>query len=995
MAFTDVRARIGQWICKHRRSIKITSAILIFYTLAGFLLLPWFLQRYLTHSLANDLQHTIEVQDVRFNPFLLKLQIDGLKILDTDNTPLVSLEQFRFDYEFLSVFRLVYGIEELVIEKPFVKLEADGKGSYTLLHMFAAKSDAMLEETQPTDNAEKSSIPAVWLEKFQINGGSIDYLDSARAGGFQQHIDLPNFAIDDFYTLKKEHANHITVEVRDLDGGMLHLDTTVNSIEPLHVVGQLAVKNFNLAPAWKWLMLPVSFNLQVPRFELATNFDLQVQDTTDLQISGGSLTLRDMALSNKNAPDAQVIKLPLLSVNDVQMNLQQQTVVIGTVQATDGFLDVVLDKQGAVNLQALFEPVPTAEVAQTPAPATPPAEPAKPWDVLIHQVAVSNYTLQLRDEKPKEPFAITLSPMSITINEFKPLSAEKFAIQLKSGLTGEKIQQPGNITVDTQLQLTPMVADVHLDMQQFPLLLIQPYVHDIAKADIRSGAAGALMDIHFEAGDKPTLNVQGAANVQKLAVHEKGKDRKVLSWNALDITGFSYQLQSGALKIAKVSLDQPDTGFIINDDGTNNIAQLLLPQPETKKSSDPMKMSIGDIVINKANLGFADLSMKPNFKVAMQQLSGSISGLSSDPKTQATIKLKGKVDRYAPVTIEGKLNPLIAKPNLDVHMAFSNLELTTFTPYSGTYAGFKIERGQLSLDIDYKLVDDKIQGKNKIVMNQLQLGNPVESAKAVNLPLRLAIALLKDENGVIDLGFEVGGDLNDPQFSIGGILWKVVSNMIMKVVTSPFNALSGLVGGASTEGVDQIIFAPGQDELDEVSLTKLQTAAAALNKRSSLKLNIQGNTAPVEDRAGIQSQKLIAVLQEKDGDIPADAFLSSQAAIENGSAYKAMSRYYDKQGKEDLGDIEDKIEDAMKARGEKPDSKTVEALAYDQGWKNLQAKFPVSDDELHQLAMQRAQQIKAVLVEKNSVAPERVFVLDANADPAKASLTTALILDAN
>jgi hypothetical protein len=478
-------------------------------------------------------------------------------------------------------------------------------------------------------------------------------------------------------------------------------------------------------------------------------------------------------------------------------------------------------------------------------------------------------------------------------------------------------------------------------------------------------------------------------------VHEKGKDRKVLSWNALDIKGFSYQLQSGALKIAKVSLDQPDTGFIINDDGTNNIAQLLLPQPETKKSSDPMKMSIGDIVINKANLGFADLSMKPNFKVAMQQLSGSISGLSSDPKTQATIKLKGKVDRYAPVTIEGKLNPLIAKPNLDVHMAFSNLELTTFTPYSGTYAGFKIERGQLSLDIDYKLVDDKIQGKNKIVMNQLQLGNPVESAKAVNLPLRLAIALLKDENGVIDLGFEVGGDLNDPQFSIGGILWKVVSNMIMKVVTSPFNALSGLVGGASTEGVDQIIFAPGQDELDEVSLTKLQTAAAALNKRSSLKLNIQGNTAPVEDRAGIQSQKLIAVLQEKDGDIPADAFLSSQAAIENGSAYKAMSRYYDKQGKEDLGDIEDKIEDAMKARGEKPDSKTVEALAYDQGWKNLQAKFPVSDDELHQLAMQRAQQIKAVLVEKNSVAPERVFVLDANADPAKASLTTALILDAN
>src|SRR6478752_5327927 len=112
---------------KYRRSILVVISLLLFYTLAGFFLLPWFLQRYLTHTLANNLQHTIQVQDVHFNPFLLKLQIDDLKILDADTTPLVSLEQFRFDYEFLSVFRLEYGIEEFVIEKPYVKLDADGK----------------------------------------------------------------------------------------------------------------------------------------------------------------------------------------------------------------------------------------------------------------------------------------------------------------------------------------------------------------------------------------------------------------------------------------------------------------------------------------------------------------------------------------------------------------------------------------------------------------------------------------------------------------------------------------------------------------------------------------------------------------------------------------------------------------------------------------------------------------------------------------------------
>ncbi|HQQ75168.1 MAG TPA: DUF748 domain-containing protein, partial [Pseudomonadales bacterium] len=880
---------------KYRRSILLVTSCLLFYTLAGFFLLPWFLQRYLTHSLANNLQHTIEVQDVHFNPFLLYLQIDGLKILDVDTAPLVSLEQFRFDYEFLAVFRLEYGIQEFTLEKPYVKIEADGQGSYTLLHMFSAKPDSRPEEVPPAANDPVSSIPAVWLEKFQINGGSIDYFDAARAGGFQQHIDLPNLAIDDFYTLKSEHANHISVEVRDIDGGLLRLDTTVNSIQPLHVAGQLDVENFNLAPVWKWLMLPVNFYLQVPRFELATKFDLQVQDTTDLQVSGGSLTLRDLALSNNNTPDVQVIKLPLLSVNDVQMNLQQQSVVIGAVQATDGLLDVILDKQGAVNLQTLFAP---AEVL--PATATPPAEPAKPWDVLIHQVEVSNYTVQLRDEKPKKPFAITLSPLSIAINEWKPLSADKFAIQLKTGINGENIQVPGNLTVDTQLQVTPLLADVHLDLQQFPLLLVQPYVGDIVRATINNGALNALMDVHFEAGDKPKLDVKGSTKIQKLSILEQGRERNLVSWDAMDLSGLSYQLQDNTLKIDKIALNRLNSGVIINADGTINAKTLMLPQPETKKtSSAPMKMNIAVIAIDNADLAFSDLSMKPNFKVAMQKMSGSIKGLSSDAKSNAVIDLKGKVDRYAPVTINGKVNPLAAKPSLDMHMAFSNLELTTFTPYSGTYAGFNIERGQLSLDIDYKLVDDKIEGKNKIVMDQLQLGSPVESAKAVDLPLRLAIALLKDENGVIDLGFEVGGDLNDPQFSIGGILWKVLSNMIMKVVTSPFNALSALAGGADTEGIDQIAFAPGHDELDEASLKKLQTASAMLNKRDSLHVNVQGNTLPDEDRKGIQSQKLIAILSEN-REIQPETFLSSKSAVENGDAYKAMEHYYDKKSKEDL-----------------------------------------------------------------------------------------------
>ena len=184
MTLLDIRVLL----CKYRRPIAITSAILVFYALAGFFLLPWCLQRYLTHTLANNLQRTIEIQDVRFNPFLLKLQIDGLNIRDTDTTPLVSMEQFRFDYEFLSVFRLEYGIEELAIEKPYVKLDADGKGSYTLLNMLPTSS----EETAENKSQQTSKIPKIWLKSLLISGGKVDYRDAQRAGGFNQTILLPN-----------------------------------------------------------------------------------------------------------------------------------------------------------------------------------------------------------------------------------------------------------------------------------------------------------------------------------------------------------------------------------------------------------------------------------------------------------------------------------------------------------------------------------------------------------------------------------------------------------------------------------------------------------------------------------------------------------------------------------------------------------------------------------------------------------------------------------
>ncbi len=1018
MKSQDWAKKVRQLAGKYRRTLISLATFFFLYTLLGFFILPWSIQRYLTHTFAHDLQRSVTVNKVRFNPYAVKLQIEGFSIADTDNTPLLSFDVFRFNYNVLSLFRLRYGIEEIALEKPYIKLDANGKGGFTLLDAFANLSSPAPEKAGEEKN-DAAVVPALWLGDLKISGGLIDYRDAARAGGFKQRIDLPTVAVTDFYTKKREHANSFELEIGDERGGTVTLGAVLENLKPLHINGNLAINNFDLAPAWQWLMLPVNFNLKAPHLAFKTQFSVQMDSALDLQAMKTSLELKDLSLYSKDNAETPVIQLPLLSVNDVNVNLLQQSVAVGSFQANDGVVNLVLDKQGLANLQTLFAPAPANNAAPSTSAATPPAPtsavpPAKPWDVLIHQIRFNNYTINVRDEKPAQAFALSLTPLSISMDEFKPLLPDRFAVQIQSGLVNDSKAPVGQLQVNTQLQLTPLVADTKVDLQQFQLAAIQPYVQDAVRAQIKNGALNAALDVHFEAAEKPVVGIKGAASVKKLLVKEQGGDKNLLKWDALDVADISFQLPANELKIEKIAIDKPETGFVINADGSTNIEKMLVAAKpststsksaaqktttpkvaaKTEKSAAPMKLAIGTVDIRNANLGFADLTMKPNFKVAMSQLSGSIKGLSSDPKTQARIDLKGKVDRYAPVVISGKINPLATKPSLDTHLAFNNLELTTFTPYSGTYAGFKIKQGQLSLDINYQLVDNKIQGKNKIVMNQLQLGESVESQKAVDLPLRLAIALLRDENGVIDLGFDVGGDLNDPKFSVGGILWKVLSNMVMKVVTSPFKAIASLAGGSDAEGVDKIDFAAGQSQLDAASLAKLKTAAGLLNKRSNLRITVQGNSLPVEDRAALQDRKLANILQQ-DSDAPLDVYLSSTAAVDDGGAYRALNRYYKKQNKEDLGDLRDKIAVQLKAKGENPDSDALKRAAYEQAWKTARDKIEVKDDELRQLALERATQIKSALVEQNGVAPERVFVLDVNTDPEKSSLTTALSLDVN
>jgi hypothetical protein len=250
-----------------------------------------------------------------------------------------------------------------------------------------------------------------------------------------------------------------------------------------------------------------------------------------------------------------------------------------------------------------------------------------------------------------------------------------------------------------------------------------------------------------------------------------------------------------------------------------------------------MPISIGTVRIIDGSANYADFWIQPNFAVGIQTLNGNIDGLSSDPKSRAKVKLEGKVDRYAPVTIDGEMNLLAAAVYSDIKMSFKGLELTTMTPYSGRFAGYKIDKGKLSVDVNYKVENRVLTADQRFVVDQLQLGEPVESPDAVHLPLKLAVALLKDRNGVIDVPLPITGSLDDPKFKIGPIIWHAIVNLFVKVATSPFAALGHLFGGHGEE-MKYVDFSPGSADLDSESKEKLGSLAKALHEHTQLQLDV-------------------------------------------------------------------------------------------------------------------------------------------------------------
>lgn len=942
---------------------------------------PGLIQRHLPDWLAKHYGLHLILGEIRVDLRAPALTLGPSALLDEKQQPMVAFEELRLIPRVKeSWHQKALLFEEATLVKPVLNLirleESKDKARKGELRFNLTEALAPLLASMPASNpAQPVTEPLpVQIDKLAVEQGQIQYLDSRKRGspGWVAPLTLGDLALQlPGFSTAKAHSSPY------------HLSATLNQQSPLKAEGELDVMTgagkgqislgkvalAPLAPLWA-PYLKVNLTKGEASAELAYKLSPGKQGL-DWQLSKGKLVVNNGQF--KRPKGAEFARFNQLALTGIRLDGNKQSLSVDAIAIKSPAVTAVLDDKQQLDLSDLLIPqTPAKPAGKAPKKAKQPA--AKPWRWQLKQTRISGGELKLTESSSGKALPRAISGLELTLGALSNATDQASPLNLWGTLDGQS-----QLNFDGTIVPAPFALRGEIRQQGLPLGWAQPYLQDLLRIKVQDGLLSSrtkLVITTDATGALSQLDLEGGLDIDKLHVLDRADNQRLLQIERLELSGLHYDGMRQQLKIDDILLRQPFARIEISEEGITNVQQLLLPRPGNKASQGPApRIFIDKVRTEQGNLRFADRSLSPEFVVDIASLNGQNRHISNNPGQRSELSFNGKVDRYAPVTIRGGANLLIDDPVLDVAVAFTNLELTTFTPYSSTYAGYAIDKGQLSMKLNYKLQGKRLEGDNDITIKKLQLGEKIKSEQARDLPLGLAIALLSDASGVIKMNLKVKGDLDQPNFSLGNIFWDVLGNTLTKAISSPFSLLASLTGG--TKDLDELPFLLGDPSLTPSQQTKLTKLAQALKERPKLSMNIRGKVNFNEERPILQRQKLERVLAKITG-APADLGLLEQ----DSAMQAALGEAYEAKFKEDLGSLADRLKLA-----EQSPALRAQAMIL------LRDQQLITAKSLRNLAMRRAQNTKEYLVDTQGLAPERLFVLDSQVKETDKEAKVVLTLD--
>jgi len=481
-----------------------------------------------------------------------------------------------------------------------------------------------------------------------------------------------------------------------------------------------------------------------------------------------------------------------------------------------------------------------------------------PWDYALGEIALENGNIRLADEVPSQRVALNLDLFNLTVGDWSSDPKHKNRIALSA-----RINDKGSFKIQSDVIREPLSSQGNFTVKGLDVTLFDPYIEPSTYASLHRGMVSVTAGYAYGAGK---AMVRGKLGLDDWVVND-ARDKSVLvGWESIGVTPFFYAYPDNRLKINQLGVNGLYANALIDANKTLNFSTLSKGSKEsntsTQKQGNPFGLDIVKLAVHNGSATFSDLSLPLPFKTTIHDLGGEVLGISTTKDVTTFVKLSGGVDEYGMAKINGRLNTKAPKEFTDIKVNFDNLDLKQYTPYSLEFLGYKIADGKLFLNLGYKIDQGKLNGQNQVVIKQIVLGE--EKAGGSPWPMRLVVALLEDSEGVIDIDLPIEGDVNNPDFKYGKVVWQVIGNLLTKAVTSPFRLLGAMMGlESSDDSLSKVSFDAGEDILLPPQREKLDKLSELMIKRPKLTLKVHGGWVNEQDERALKVQKLIrAVMGE-------------------------------------------------------------------------------------------------------------------------------------
>lgn len=950
----------------------------------------------LSQQLSQMLQRQVSIASVSINPLNLNARVQGLSVRNSSGTELFGFEQLSVNLSSLSFAQAGIVVDELSLQAPRVSLVRLTDGRYDI-------SDLLDQWLAPGD--KPGSLPRFSVNNIQVTDGRLDFDD--RPKGVRHTAESVQFSLPFISSMAYKADVFVLPRFSAVvDGSQLTLEGKSQPFAPSHA-SELALNLRGLDLGRLQPYLPSGLPVRLQAGQLSTELRFGFSEAADgvysARLSGSAqvtgLALNDGAgsaflklekaalelqasdplqgsyafgaLSLDGLSTGQALRVDKLLVPQSRLNLSTRRFEVDSVQASGLQAQVQRTPQGQVQWLTLPQAAPGTNPPPPP-PAT--SQTNAGWALKIDKISLEEAALRLEDR--------SLTPPAVQLIEHARLNAEN--LNFTPGQTSSMsdftlsavVNQSGALKTSGTVQWQPLALKVGLDTRALPIGPLQGYVAPYLNVALVQGQlsnAGKL-DVRLER-DTFKARYQGSLGLGGFLAVDKVNNADFLKWKSLYLGAVDFDLEPARLNIGEIALSDFYSRLILNKDGRLNLADMVRSQDKPGKPAGPeaalpsassppgMPIQIDKITLQNGQVNFSDYFVRPNYSANIARLGGSVQHLSSRADTVATLDLRGSYASNAPVHIAARLNPLADKKYLDLQAEVSSIDLVDFSPYAGKYAGYAIDKGKLSLNATYKLQDRQLSADNRLFVDQLTFGEKVESPDATQLPVQLAIALLKNNRGEIDINLPIAGSLDDPQFSVGGLIFRMIGNLFVKAVTSPFALLGSMFGGG--EELSSLSFAPGRASLDEAALKKLEALAKAMRERDSLKLEITASADPQADEEGLRRVALERAMQlEKRKALASQARHGATADTADSPVSEAEYNTY-------------LIRAYQQAKFPKPRNLIglAKELPVAEMEKLMLANQSVTAEDLHALATARAQATQAWLVESGQVPLARIFLL--------------------